>query len=303
MSLDSIAIRYKISFITLVAIVSFSGYVFYNYLNLNENNHRLTKISEVYFPILENTDANVVRLDNIQKSLLTAIEVDDEDEIDLARELVTDFKAAFEVIKQLDEESAGNVDELVAAFDGYFSVALVVTHGMLAGDLGVADKNAEMVVLYRSLNKKLKHFRKSSYERFTSEIAEVNLNGERGVRVGLVVGCVAALVLIITSLMVVKTVIGSIGTVAVSLREIASGLAIETNRDAEAGKEIIGESIADQMARKTVGLSTSTAENNQKLLGSVRSIHEVLSTFKVKIYTWLYHLFSWRLSLNICCRH
>ncbi len=244
MLFTDISIRYKILLITTVAILSFSGYVSYNYMNLKQNNQHLDNIRDVYFPILEKTNANLVRMDKIQNALLTAIEVDDEDEIEVAKELVAEFNGVLSEINQLDDENTENVELLRSEMDNYSKVAISISQGMISGELEAADmsaKSQDMLAKHQLLIKSLKHFRFISHEKFTGEIKAIDLSGDNGIRVGLTIGGIATFILILTSFFVVKSVTGNINAVVVSLKEIASGRGDLTQRLVQKGKDEVGD--------------------------------------------------------------
>ncbi len=244
MLFTDISIRYKILLITTVAILSFSGYVSYNYMNLKQNNQHLDNIRDVYFPILEKTNANLVRMDKIQNALLTAIEVDDEDEIEVAKELVAEFNGVLSEINQLDDENTENIKSLRSEMDNYSKVAISMSQGMISGELEAADmsaKSQDMLAKHQLLIKSLKHFRFISHEKFTDEIKAIDLSGDNGIRVGLTIGGIATFILILTSFFVVKSVTGNINAVVVSLKEIASGRGDLTQRLVQKGKDEVGD--------------------------------------------------------------
>ncbi len=244
MLFTNISIRYKILLIAVVAILSFSGYVLYNYMNLKQNNQHLDNIRDVYFPILEKTNANLVRMDKIQNALLTAIEVDDEDEIEVANELITEFNGILYEIKQLDDENTENIESIRSDMDDYSKVAISLSLGMLSGELKAAEmstKSQDMVAKHKQLIKSLKNFRFISHNKFTAEIKAIDLSGDNGIRVGLAIGGIATFILILTSFFVVKSVTGNINAVVVSLKEIASGRGDLTQRLVQKGKDEVGD--------------------------------------------------------------
>ena len=74
----------KIILMVGIAILVFLAFIFYSLQTSIKNNEQLSAIKEVYFPVLERIDANIVRLDHVEERLMQSVMTGERNEVDNA---------------------------------------------------------------------------------------------------------------------------------------------------------------------------------------------------------------------------
>jgi len=217
-------IRYKILSIAFVAIIGLFIYIFQNYLVSSENRERLLAVQNIYFPILEKIDFNLTRLERIKDILSSAVIMEDEGVIEDAQEINENILVSFDELARLADRN--NIDNLKGKFTHYYQSAESLAKAILDNSLTSEARAANMKAVgmsAASLNAELKKFRETSYQNFTNAIIESNEAAENAVVLGLVIGCIIAFVLILTSWLVSRVINLNIDKAISTTRRIAEG--------------------------------------------------------------------------------
>jgi len=273
---SSISIRIKILLIVLIAIIGFSGTLFYNYLVANENAARLESLKDIYFPTLERIDANLVRLDKIKETLNAAVASAEIDLVDDTDELANKTRIAFNEISVLDSEVAGGVSSALSMFDNYYADAKQLTVGMVEGSLKqqqikqIVEKMRKSLTTYsRTLNA----FRDASYDRFTQSIDDAERTSILALKIGLTISVLVIVVVSLVGYLISAMIERNIMDVVKTLDEIAKGKGDLTQRLTSKSNDEIGKlvhsfnafidklhTIISQVSASTTQLSTASEE-------------------------------------------
>src|SRR5690554_8039665 len=102
--LRSLSIKIKILSLAVIAIIGFLVNLIISY-NLNtDNTNRLTDIQQVYFPTVEESKANIVRLARIEELFSTAVSTGEMDFIKTATQESQNTLNSFKKLQQLRSE-------------------------------------------------------------------------------------------------------------------------------------------------------------------------------------------------------
>lgn len=237
------SIRTKILLIAIVGIAGFMGTLAYNYTVTGQNKARLEGVRDVYFPMLERADANLVRLDKIKEGLNAAASAAELDMVGETDALAQAMHAAFKEIAALDPAARPDVERLGDLFKVYYDAAAALTRGMIGQTLSpeqMQSAGAHMGSALQVFTEALSAFRQSTYGRFTGAIDEANAASASALEVGLAIGIVLAIVLAITAFTIAALVTNELNSVVRSLHTLASGAGDLTTRLKVRSRDEIG---------------------------------------------------------------
>jgi len=127
--LRSLSIKYKIFLIPFVGVIGFACNHLINN-NVNSNNAtRLAAIRDVYFPVLEKADTNIIRLDRITETLNAGVSTGEMDMVDVASDLRGEMLATFMEIIDLYPEKEKKIKRYMIEFKSYYEEASSLSIG------------------------------------------------------------------------------------------------------------------------------------------------------------------------------
>jgi len=295
------SIRYKILIIPACACLSFIAYLAYNYVANADTSVRLAKLRDVYFPVLQTANTNLVRLDRIDELMTQAISTGESDPLDTVKQLHEAMSADFGDQKKLLPDARTSIDGIETLADRYVTISLKVSEAMLSGkgldaiQRSIADKSK----LQAQLKLQLQQFRDTSYENFTNTVTATDESQHRVLVVGLAVGGATILLVIAVSLPVSGAIMSALGKITTSLQEIAEGdgdltrrihvgaqdelgkLAADFNRFVDKLQKAIGEVVhvveplrevshaLEDVMKQTTGLSSKQSSDSERMLDAI----------------------------------
>lgn len=242
--LSSMSIRNKILIIPGLAVFGFAMIVVYTVSGISNNSRDFQAIENVYFPVLELSNVNIVSVERINETLTSAATTGDED----ALKNVEMMKVAVE--KRLDEKLAlqplreKEIQQLKLDLDTYYQQAFSLTKSMVDGSADFANIAAVVTrknESYESALSGFKKFRADSLKQFTSTIDDASKNGDRLVQLSIAVGVITALVLLAVAIQITYMVTRSLAQVKESLVNIAEGEGDLTQRITKTSNDEVGE--------------------------------------------------------------
>ena len=278
--LRSLSIKYKIFLIPIVGVIGFACNHLINN-NVNSNNAaRLAAIRDVYFPVLEKADTNIIRLDRITESLNAGVSTGEMDMVDVAADLREEMQATFLEIIELYPEKENKVKGYMGEFEGYYEEASSLSVGMIDGTADFSTLNAHVERMGLALNKiqsSLNTFRSDSHKEFIDVVQQTTDDANHALFVGGMVALVIVVVLMITSYSIAMLITKNIGGVVASLRDIASGEGDLTKRIEQNSADEIGELVESFNAfiEKLQGIITEVIASVAPLISVSKNLQEL----------------------------
>ncbi|MDH5445326.1 MAG: methyl-accepting chemotaxis protein [Gammaproteobacteria bacterium] len=243
-SFFTISIRLKILSIAVIGVIGFSIFFINTYVVSKQNHTRLSSVRDIFFPILESSDANLVRLDKIKEQLQSAVSSGEKEMVDETDKLANKIQASFDKILTVAPDESESVNNLKNSFIDYYQSAKALSTGMISESIPPEELTEKIDGMSSKLLKfqtSLKEYRENSYKTFTDSIDQANLAAERTIMLGIVVGGIAVLLLVSMALIISGLISRNIGNIVDSLRDIAKGGGDLTNRLHVNSKDEIGE--------------------------------------------------------------
>ncbi len=238
------SIRQKILVIPIVAILGFIIYLGVNYNANSANSIRLQKIKEVYFPVLELANANIVRLDRIGEMLNTAVTTGEMETVKATAKTKQDILEALHKQRTLQAERADEINSMEAALLKYYDKAVALSQGMVDGTADMAkisDKVEAKNTALQEISEDMRNFRDASDQSFIDTVKAADATATSTLQLGLVVGGITVVILLFVSVSIVSSVTKSLGAVSNSLQDIAQGQGDLTQRIEQRSNDEIGE--------------------------------------------------------------
>ena len=259
--LGNLSIRYKILTIALVGVVGFVGYLAFNFSINTHNKERLAQIRDVYFPVLESANANIVRLGDIEDMMTGAITTGETEELEASKHLRAEMLEGFAKQRGLLPNMVGEIDTIENHFIAYYDLTYGICEIMITGgDMnGLQDKVKRKGDLLGQAKTDLSQFRERSYNRFTDTIAEADEDSQRVLSVGLIIAVVTIVILLLTSVTIASSITRNIASVASSLKDISQGEGDLTRRIAHTSNDEVGD-LVDHFNRFVEKLQTAISD-------------------------------------------
>ena len=243
----NMSIKWKI---LSIAIISTMGFIFYLALNLStslENEKRLESIENIYFPVLEKADHNLVQLGRMSEVFKTAVSSGEEDMLDTAEKIYQDMQKTTDELKALQPGSTDFFANLKNNLQHYFTVSKSLSTEMIndTADMSkIGERIAELQEGQKTNKKLLENFRKDVYKNFTSTLSKSKKVANDALLFGVITGLVIISLMFITALIVTKTISNSLNNVIVSLDKMSTGTADLTARLDETSKDEVGKLVS-----------------------------------------------------------
>lgn len=239
-----ISIRSKILSIAVIGVIGFSIFFANTYFVSKENFIRLSNVKDIYYPILESSDANLVRLDKITEQLQSAVSSGEKEMIEGTEKIANEVIKSLENISTIAPAEAGAISTLAISFKDYYEAAKSLSNGMVSESIEadqLSNKIEEMSNKLIKFQSGLKQYRASSYKTFTDSINEANSSTEDSIKIGIVVGGVAVILLIFIAGFISSMISNNVGSVVASLKDIVKGGGDLTTRLEIKSKDEVGE--------------------------------------------------------------
>jgi len=241
--LAGLSITKKILIISLVGVVSFSGYLFFNYSANIENSARLATVKDVAYPLLESANANIVKVWRIDELMSSAISTGEKETLDSSKKLADDLRESFQNQRKLRPDLAAEIDDTESAFDEYYDFSYGLSAAMLnESDMAdLPEKGKKKSQLLKSVQKRINDFREKSYDEFSGLITASDASSRRVVNIGVIIVAVTVIILLATSFVIASTITRNINSVTQSLRDISQGEGDLTRRITRTSDDEVGE--------------------------------------------------------------
>lgn len=242
--LSRFSIKAKILVIPAIAVIGFIASLAVNYQINTNNTERLADIQNLYFPVVQSSRDNIVRINRVEELLNTAVSTGESDMVDSAK---SDFKALQVKIseqKQLWPKKIEMLDETSKVTKAYFAVALRLSEGMVNGDLDPSEMPSLVQKMNEGLSKSkrlLADFNQAALEAFSQTVADSNDATANALVTTLTLSLVAIITIILISASIVILITRNLTMMLDSLKDIASGEGDLTKRITQSSEDEIGD--------------------------------------------------------------
>ncbi len=223
---SNLSIRFKVLTIVVGGIAGLIATLAFNYNATSSNKVTLESVQNIYFPVLERLDANLVRLDKIKENYTTAVIAGDEDILEENAELAQQLTQTLTEVAEMDSVEHERIDQILNNFTAYTQTADLVSLGMIEETLDLEAAQPmlkKMNTQFTTTEEGLNNFRGYSYQRFTGAIDGANEASAEALITGMVVGLATALLLGVVGVLIGNSITRNISAVIHSLKEMASG--------------------------------------------------------------------------------
>ena len=225
-SFSNLSIRSKILFIALVGGLGLIVNIYYTNTVVNENSSRLNTITNIYFPVIEKTDAAVTYLEKINNLFSEAISSGETIFIDSADIARIKMDSALDNISMISNDKDQTTQKLKNEFDEYYTSNKKLATGIISGKLqsialknSVEEKNRTM----KRFETSLINFRDINFKKFSSIIEETDTAAKNSLDIGIIIFIIVGWILIFSTLTVTTTIRDSFDNVIASLKKMAQG--------------------------------------------------------------------------------
>ena len=241
--LSRISIKAKILVIPAVAVIGFIASLAVNTSINSDNTERLAYIQNLYFPVVQSSRENVVRINRTEELLNAAVSTGETESLSTAKSTFADLITKINEQKTLWPEMIDTLDEVEKHAKDYFSVAWKLSEGMVEGGLDPA----QLPVLVKKMNKglnetknQLNQFNESALRAFHKTVKDSNEAASNALTTGLLLSGLSIVIIVLISASIVLLITQNLNTMLESLKDIASGEGdltkrIEQNSDDEIG--------------------------------------------------------------------
>ena len=244
--LSRFSIKVKILVIPAIAVMGFIASLAVNTQINSENTERLAQIQGIYFPVVQSSRENIVRINRVEELLNTAVSTGESEMVDSAKRTFAELVAKIDEQEALWPEKSSDLESTKSAANSYFSVALKLSEGMVNGDLDPS----EMPVLVQKMNetlgstkRQLGDFNETSLQAFNKTVSESNEATNQALITTLTLSLVAIGTIVLISASIVILITRNLNTMLVSLKDIAQGEGDLTKRITQDSEDEIGDLI------------------------------------------------------------
>ncbi len=236
--LSRFSIKAKILVIPAIAVIGFIASLAVNTSINTDNTERLADIQDLYFPVVQSSRENIVRIHRTEELLNTAVSTGESEMLDTAKRT---FRELIEKIQEQKQLWPAMHDTLVGTetlAHGYFEVALKLSDGMVTGNLDPS----EMPSLIQKMNDGLSQTKKRLVlQAFNETVAASNDAANNALVTSLILSIASIVVIILISASIVLLITRNLNTMLESLKDIASGEGDLTKRIVQNSEDEIGD--------------------------------------------------------------
>lgn len=220
------SIKARILIIPAIGLLAFLLSLSYTYYVNNGNALRLTKVEQVYFPILERASTNIEHLHKINELLKNAAADGEIEGEQLASYQKNQILKNLAEIETMDPDQTEQLNKIKQSLEKYYILSSQLTIGIIDGTAdfsNMAKQVQEMNLARNNTEEMFEEFKSSSLEHFSGAINTTRTESTRALQTSLWIVTVLALVLGVASLSIASSITRNINHVINSLKDIASG--------------------------------------------------------------------------------
>lgn len=172
-----------------LAIFVFLAFTTYSVQKSIQGSAQLSAIKDLYFPVLERVDANIVRLDKIEETILQAVMIAERDPLTQAATFNVEADKAFEEMLVLYPERKQDIQNLRADFKAYHELASSTSLGFIEKRISNLENHTpRMIQALTKVRQGIKSFRQSSYDNFVQTLVDSQQSARMSLYLGIALG-------------------------------------------------------------------------------------------------------------------
>lgn len=240
----NLSIKTKIISLALAAVVGFLVNLAVN-ANINSaNSDRLQKVKDVFFPVVQKADANLVMVGQIEELFNTAVATGEQEFIDNAANLKGAVLSNLQEMTSLWMEYSSELNSLTRQFESYYSTANAVSMGMLDGTLDFSTMGSRIESMNQTLQSvrmTMETLNKEAINEFNLTVEASNRAAKNALRMGMIITAITVGVLLLLGWRTARSIGSDLGELRRSLKDIASGDGDLTKRVNKTSEDELGD--------------------------------------------------------------
>ncbi|GAA3582996.1 methyl-accepting chemotaxis protein [Marinobacter xestospongiae] len=277
--LSALKISHKLALLVAVAILAFSISQGFSIVTERSNSERLAQVEERLSPTLERTTINLGQLALMEMQLKNSVTTGDKDLLQETRGYYDTIRGNLTDIARLNPALANEARDLGKLLDTYYNKASNLATGVIDGTADfsrIGDEAAANAQRLEQLRSDLDAMRKLTRSRFQGEISDTVQAASQAGAASLTIAIAALTVLVVLSVVIARSITGSLQRIIEPLRDMASGEGDLTARIDYHGRDELRE-LVEQFNRFVEKLHTSFA-TIRKDVGELNTVAELLAT-------------------------
>lgn len=268
--LNNLSIKFRILALAAIAVIGFMLSLAVNTSINSSNADRLHKIKDVFFPVVQKADENVVMLRQIEELLNTAVSTGENEFLDSADKLSSELRNNLDSMIILWADKSDELSQIKNSFQTYYSSAHDVSFGMLNGTLDPSTMSqtiAEMNSALESARSGMNSFSSSALNEFNLTVEASNRDTQKALTIGMTTSVVTIIVLIVLGWSTASSIGTALSGLLHSLKDIASGEGDLTKRITKTSNDELGEVVDwfNQFVDKLHGSISDVVQSIQPL--------------------------------------
>ena len=242
--LSNISIKVKIIALAGAAIIGFMISLAVNTSINSQNSERIQKVRDVYFPVVQKADGNLVKLRQIKELLNTAVSTGEVEIIQNADLLKKEILADVESIITLWTDRSQENQKLKDQFKQYYTIAREVSAGMLSGTLDMSKMSSKidnMNDAFETVKGSMEKLSSNALTEFNQTVDVSISDAQKALTLGMLVTGVTIAILLLLGWSTASSIGTALRSLLGSLKDIASGDGDLTKRIEKTSNDELGD--------------------------------------------------------------
>jgi methyl-accepting chemotaxis protein len=257
----NLGIKKKILLIPTIAIMGFLLFLGFVINSGAKNTARFIEIEDIYFPVLELSNKNIVLLDQVSEILANAAATGEQDLLDQALKIEGQIKENLALQTDLRPTQLDDVQIIKSKLQNYTSITFDLTQKMIDGTIDFSSLgaiSAKKAEAEDAIKQALSDIRTSNHEAFIQTVSDAKETESSNLQFGILIGAITITVLLIVALSVTNMLYSSVIAISNSLRNIAQGEGDLTLRLPQTNRDELGDleqwfNVFIEKLHKTIG--------------------------------------------------
>lgn len=257
----NLGIKKKILLIPAIAIVGFVLFLTFVINSGVKNTERFIEIEDIYFPVLELSNENIVLLDQISERLANAAATGEQELLDKATMLEAKIIENLSKQAEMRPSQLDEVQTIKSKLQKYSNITFELTQKMIDGTIDFSTLgaiSAQKAEAEDTIKAALTDIRNSSHAAFIQTVSDAKETESSNLQVGILIGAITLVVLLIVAFSVTNLLYSSVIAISTSLRNIAEGEGDLTLRLPQTNRDELGDleqwfNVFIEKLHKTIG--------------------------------------------------